>query len=93
MMQEVPIDQSSYDYLGRGATSSYLGIQTLDEAEDSGDSSGSLSGGAIAGIVIGCIVAGILIGGVVFMWYRKSRGKQSSYQAYQGNSAISNPII
>jgi hypothetical protein len=93
MMQEVPIDQSSYDYLGKGATSSYLGIQTLDEAKDSGDSSGGLSGGAIAGIVIGCIIAVVLIGAVVFMWYKKSGGRQSSYQAYQGNSAISNPII
>lgn len=88
-MQEVPVDQSSYDYLGKGATQSYLGIQTLAEAQDA-EGGGGLDGGAIAGIVIGCIVACILIGGAVFIWYkRKSRGKQYEYQ---GNES-SNPIM
>jgi len=89
-MQEVPVDQSSYDYLGKGATQSYLGIQTLQEAQDADSDDGGLDGGAIAGIVIGCIIACILIGGAVFIWYRrKSRRMQYEYQGKES----SNPIV
>lgn len=89
-MKEVPVDQSSFDYLGKGATQSYLGIQTLEEASES-TSDGGLSGGAIAGIVIGCIIAFLLIGGAVFTWFKKSRGTRYSYE-YQGKET-SNPIM
>lgn len=91
-LKEVPVDQSSFDYLGKQATQSYLGIQSLERAPES-DSDGGLSGGAIAGIIIGCLVAGILIGGILFVWYKKSGGKRFSYEPYQTERAISSPIM
>jgi hypothetical protein len=74
-MQEVPVDQSSYDYLGKGATQSYLGIQTLQEAQDADSDDGGLDGGAIAG--------------AVFIWYRrKSRRMQYEYQGKESSNPI-----
>lgn len=90
-MQEVPVDQSSFDYLGKGTTQAYLGIQSLEEAPES--DSGGLSSGAIAGIVIGSIAAGILIGAAIFIWYKKSGGKRFSYEAYQADKEISTSIM
>ena len=77
--QEVPVDQSSLDYLGKGTQQAYLGIQQLEETPETGGD-GGLSGGAIAGIVIGCLAAGLIIGAALFIWYKKSGGTYFSYQ-------------
>ncbi|KAI8111730.1 hypothetical protein M9435_004229 [Picochlorum sp. BPE23] len=88
-----PISESTsfIDYLGRGTSQAYLGIEQLQASASSSGSDG-LSGGAIAGIVIGCLAGVALIAGAGFFIWKKKKGTgSSSYGEFKGSAAV-NPL-
>lgn len=86
-----PVGENSsfIDYLGRGTSQAYLGIEQLQASASSSGSDDGLSGGAIAGIVIGCLTGVALIAGAGFFIWKKKKGTgSSSYGEFKGSSGV-----